>query len=325
MGLNGMDYLNMEHYMRDAWWGGGYEGGDLSVPCITDSTPDDTYDRNQLWKGVNSSPEGACSWPGSVWTQNYSLSVRGGGQALQYFLSGGYENDALVQPQDSLTRYSFRGNFTMTPIENLQIQWNTGWTNQWNKNTSTANNAQGVTLNAFRQERNYFGTGDPRRIAATIEYDAQQTIERLSTGMTLTYTPLSDLTNRFTVGYDFSQQEGRNLRNFGFEQFPQGSLTNDTWQNRVLTFDYVGTYTFPLTDMIRSNFSWGGQAVGDEERRVQAYGENFPGAADTPWCSDRTIRWNGIFSGGSRRTPCSWTAPLRITCAGTHSKTSSRP
>jgi len=307
-GMNGMDYLNMEHFMRDPWWGGGYKGGEYSQPCITDNTPDDAQAgdvtfQNARWQGVNKSADGACSFPGSVWLQNYNLSVRGGGQTLQYFMSGGYETNALVMPQDSLQRYSFRGNFTMTPVANLQIQWNTGWSWQWNKNTSTANNAQGITLNAFRAERNYAGAADPRRYVNVLDYDAQQQIERLSTGMTLTYTPLADLTNRFTVGYDFTQQEGRNLRNFGFDQYPQGSLTNDTWQNRILTFDYVGTYTFPITDMIRSNFSWGGQAVGDEQRRVRAYGENFPGAAQPTISSasltyareDREKVWNAGF------------------------------
>src|SRR5690606_19762006 len=142
-----------------------------------------------------------------------------------------------------------------------------------------------------------------RRYVTTLDYDAQQQIERLSTGVTLLYTPLADMTNRFTVGYDFTQQEGRNLRNFGFEQYPEGSLTNDTWQNRLLTFDYVGTYTFPLTNMIRSNFSWGGQAVGDEQRRLRAYGENFPGAGQPTISSasltyareDREKVWNAGF------------------------------
>jgi TonB-linked SusC/RagA family outer membrane protein len=283
-GADGMNYLNMEHYMRDPWWGGGYEGGDASVACITDDTADnalatgDQTVKNALWEGANSSPEGACSWPGAVWLQNYNLSVRGGGQALQYFISGQYQDDSYILPNDELEKYAFRGNFSMTPVENLQIQWNTGYSHQWQQNTSTANNAQGVTLNAFRQEVNYYADGDPRLIAETLEYDIQQSVERLSTGMTLTYTPLSNMTNRFTVGYDFTQQEGRNLRNFNFRQFPQGSITNDTFQNRLLTFDYVGTYSFDLTETLRSNFSWGGQAVGDEDRRVQAYGEDFPGA-----------------------------------------------
>ncbi|MDA0329951.1 MAG: SusC/RagA family TonB-linked outer membrane protein [Gemmatimonadetes bacterium] len=274
-GVNGMDYLNMEHYMRDALWGGGYEGGEFSVDCATDAT-----DTDNRWQGENATAEGACSWPGAIWMQNYSLSVRGGGQALQYFISGQLQDDQYALPNDELEKYNFRGNFTMTPTDNLQIQWNTGYTNQWQANTSTANNAQGVTLNAFRQERNYWGSGDPTRIAEAMDYDLQQTVERLSTGMTANYTPLANMTNRFTVGYDFTQQEGRNLRNFGFTQFPRGSITNDTYQNRLLTFEYVGSYAFSLTESVGSNFSWGGQAVGDEDRRLQGYGENFPGAAE---------------------------------------------
>ena len=271
-GLNGVDYLNMEHYMRDAWWGGGYEGGSFSEPCVTE--PD------SRWGTHNSSEEGACSWPGAVWLQNYSLSVRGGSQTLQYFMSGQYQDDTGLLPRDELEKYNFRGNFTVTPAEGLQIQWNTGYTNQWQSNTSGGNNAQGLTLNAFRQERNYFASKDPRDIAVVLDYDLQQRIERLTSGVTLTYSPLTNLTNRFTLGYDFSQQEGRNLRNFGFPQFPQGGLMNDTWEKRLLTFDYVGTYTFELGDAVRSNFSWGGQAVGDEIRQVQAWGEDFPGAAE---------------------------------------------
>ena len=307
-GLNGMDYLNMEHFMRDPWWGGGYEGGEFSQPCILPDTPNDALAgdvtfQNQRWQGINESAEGACSFPGAVWLQNYNLSVRGGGQNLQYFVGGGYEQNQLVMPQDSLQRYNVRGNFTFTPAENLQIQWNTGYSYQWNKNTSSANNAQGITLNAFRAERNYAGSADPRRFVGVLDMQAAQEIDRLTTGLTLTYTPLADLTNRFTIGYDYTQQEGRNVRPFGFGQFPEGSVTNDTWQNRLLTFDYVGTYTFPLTDVIRSNFSWGGQTVMDQQRRLRSFGRNFPGAGEPTITSaatsfafeDREKVWNAGF------------------------------
>jgi TonB-dependent starch-binding outer membrane protein SusC len=39
-GINGADYLNMEHYLRDAWWGGGYEGGSMSRVCVTSDMPE---------------------------------------------------------------------------------------------------------------------------------------------------------------------------------------------------------------------------------------------------------------------------------------------
>src|SRR5690606_37992631 len=99
------------------------------------------------------------------------------------------------------------------------------------------------------------------------------------TGGTLTYTPLPNMTNRFTIGYDFTQQESRNLRPFGFRIFPQGGLDVQAYSRRFLSFDYVGTYTFNIMPTLRSSFSWGGQATGDFESTVSAWGEGFPGAA----------------------------------------------
>ena len=293
-GAPGGDFIQMEHYMRDAWWGGGYEGGEYAPDCVTD---------DERWKGVNKSATGACSWPGSVWFQNYLLSVRGGGQNLQYFISGQYQDDSYVLANDELEKYNFRGNFTMTPVEDLQIQWNTGYTSQWLSGTPSGNNAEGIQLNAFRQERNYVGSGDPREIGKLLEYEFDQRNERLNSGITLTYTPQARLTNRFTFGYDYSNQEGENQRNFGFFLKPLGSRTNDTFQRRVLTFDYVGTYTLPVTSSINSNFSWGGQAIGDSQVRLRLLGEDFPGAAEPTVSSaaikvaeeDREKVWNAGF------------------------------
>ena len=98
---------------------------------------------------MNSSASGPCSFPGAVWFQNYLLSVRGGAEALQYFISGQYQDDSYVLANDELEKYNFRGNFTMTPVEDLQIQWNTGYTSQWLSGTPSGNNAEGIQLNAL--------------------------------------------------------------------------------------------------------------------------------------------------------------------------------
>src|SRR5690606_20334355 len=65
-GVNGVDYMHMEHFLRSPWWGGGYEGGENSRECITPSTPDnprspdfDETSRNFHWEDVND-PDGAC-------------------------------------------------------------------------------------------------------------------------------------------------------------------------------------------------------------------------------------------------------------------------
>ena len=218
--------------------------------------------------------------PGSPFTLDYSLSVRGGRNDLQYFVSGGFLDQQGYVTNDTQKKYHTRANFTFTPATNLRIDWNTGYSNNILTMTNGQNNAQGITLNAFRAERNYFGTGDPAVLNELMDQQLDQDVERLSTGATITYEPLDRLTNRLTVGYDWTNQEHRNLRPYAWRQVPEGSLLNNTFQNRVLSFDYVGTYTFDLTSSIGSSFSWGGQAIGDDDRMVEGFGENFPGAAD---------------------------------------------
>jgi TonB-dependent starch-binding outer membrane protein SusC len=248
-------------------------------------------------------PSGACSWPGAQWYQSYHLGVRGGGQALQYYISGQYQNDQYTLPNDRLEKYNFQGNFTMSPIENLQLQWNTGYTDQWTQNTPTGNNLSGIELQTFRQERNYFAHGDPRIVGEIMDYVYETTIERLTTGATATYSPISNLTNRFTVGYDHIMREGLNQMPFNYWELPEGMTAMNVYNRRLLTFDYVSTLRFGLTESISSNFSWGGQANGDDEHRVHAQGENFPGAVEPTVSSgalqraseDREKVWNAGF------------------------------
>jgi TonB-linked SusC/RagA family outer membrane protein len=307
-GVNGVDYLHMEHFLRGPWWGSGYEGGDMSRPCITDGTPlpegwEELERGADRWQGVNRSADGACRWPGAQWYQTYNLSVRGGAQALQYYLSGLVQNDVGMLPLDRLKKYNVQGNFRVSPLEGLQIQWSTGFTRQWQQNTPSGNNLSGVELQIMRQERNYFTNGDPQVVAQALDYDYQQWIERLTTGATITYTPFANFTNRVTIGYDYAQQEARNLMDFGYWEFPDGSLVVDVYQKRLQTFDYVASYNVRVNDRIRATLSAGGQAVGNDLRRVTGIGQNFPGAAEPTVASaslqradeDRAKVWNAGF------------------------------
>ena len=65
----------------------------------------------------------------NAWQQRYSLSVGGGGEDLQYFVSGALEDDEGVLPNDVEQKATIRGNFTFTPADNLQLQWNTSFMN----------------------------------------------------------------------------------------------------------------------------------------------------------------------------------------------------
>ena len=238
-----------------------------------------------------------------AYNQDYLLSVRGGTSDVSYFVSGSFGDAQGYQTNDSEKAYTTRANLTFSPADDLQIQWNTMYSNSMQTHTGGQNNAQGITLNAFRQERNYFGTGDPAALNELMDQKIAEDVERFTTGMTLTYSPITDLTNRFVVGYDWGSREHRNLRPYGWMQTPQGKLLNNTFQNRVLSLDYVGSYSLDIMDQLRANISWGGQAVGDDVRSIEGFGENFPGAADptinsaasTISFEGRTKVWNSGF------------------------------
>lgn len=228
---------------------------------------------------ICTNPFSCGDYANQTYLQNYALSVRGGQGGIDYFVSGAFGDSQGLLPNDHSTSYSTRANLSFSPTEDLTIQWNTSFTDTQLENTAQQNNAQGITLNAWRQERNYFGTGDPAVLNVLMDQQITEDVSRFTTGATLTYSPITDLTNRFVVGYDWTAREHRNLRPYAWNQVPEGALLNNTFQVRVLTLDYVGSYKFDLTNSVASTFSWGGQAIGDDTRELEGFAENFPGAA----------------------------------------------
>lgn len=216
-------------------------------------------------------------WLKTAWQQRYSLSVGGGREDFQYFISGTLSDNEGVLPNDLENKVSLRGNFVFSPLETLQVQWNTAFTNTELEYTAVGNNAHGLTLNAFRRDRNYRGSEDRENIDPLLGQEITTQLEHLVSGLTATWTPMVDLSNRFTVGYDLASQNNRNLRPFGFALAPTGILSDQRHRFSTLTGDYVGTYNLRVTEALRTAISWGGQVITTETDETSAYGENFPG------------------------------------------------
>ncbi len=212
--------------------------------------------------------------------QKFALNVGGGAQNVQYFVSGSYENDDGVLPNDNEKKIILRGNFTFSPIEALQLQWNTSYTNDQLAHTAAGNNAHGMTLNTFRRDRNYLNDESFNAIDPFLNQEITTQIDHVITGLTATYSPLANFTNRFSVGYDLAQQDNRNLRPFGFIRARSGILSTSRHEFNTLTVDYVGSLDFQLTGDIRSGLSFGGQSVTTRSEQTIAYGDNFPGPGD---------------------------------------------
>src|SRR5438552_4417848 len=225
-------------------------------------------------------PAAGCSWIRNAYRQRYTGSVGGGisgSLGVQYLLSGTREDNDGVLPLDNEKKFSTRGNFSVNLFDNVRLDWNTTYANTDLSNTPSGNNAQGLVLNVYRQEQNYRHSGDPKLIDSLLNQTLTTGIERLITGGTVTYTPLSWFSNRFTIGYDQANQENRNLRPFGFVAAPQGILVDEQIRYSILTADYVGNVDLHLSPALASTFSVGGQSITSDEVRTAAYGEIFPG------------------------------------------------
>jgi TonB-dependent SusC/RagA subfamily outer membrane receptor len=221
-------------------------------------------------------------WLRTAYRQRYSLSVGGGGEDLQYFVSGSWADDEGVLPNDVETMSSIRGNFTFSPIQDLQLQWNTSFTNDEFFNTAAGNNAHGLTLNVFRRDANYFGNELKENLDELLNQTISTQIDHLITGGIATFTPLANFSTRLAVGYDLATQDNRNLRPFGFVRAQDGILANGRSRFETLTLDLVATYDFdiPGANSIHSSLSFGGQSVTTETQQTVAYGEDFPGPGD---------------------------------------------
>ena len=220
--------------------------------------------------------------------RNYSVSVSGGGEALKYFASGATTNDDGVLPSDNEKKKIVRGNFSFTPISNLLFAWNTSFTKDEISNTAAGNNAHGLTLNAFRRDRNYASDDRPEVVEKLLNQQITSSINHLVTGSTITWSPTLALSNRFTVGFDRADIENRNLRPFGFVSAPQGILSDlfNSYQN--LTVDYAGNFA-PVLRNTRATISWAVRRD-DSICARRAYGENFPAPA-IPSSPARVRRW----------------------------------
>jgi len=212
--------------------------------------------------------------------QNYALSVGGGAtNGPRYFFSGAYNDDKGVLPLDQSRKYVLRGNFGFAPTPKVNIDWTSGFTNDHITNTPAGNNAAGLTLNAFRRDRNYYGSADIATISQVLQYQLNTWINRMILGTTVSYAPVDHVTNKLTLGLDRANVENRNLRPFGFPEFPTGAMSDQQWQNQTLTTDYVGTWEHDVRSL-HSTFAWGGQASMNDTRDVQAYATGFPGPGE---------------------------------------------
>ncbi len=221
-------------------------------------------------------PEGRFGPDNYAWRYGMSAQVSGGqGDNLRYLVSGQADNTDGVLPNDKDRKYQIRANLDFTPIKNVAVNWSSAYTNNLINQTPAGNNAQGITLNAFRRDRNYYGTTNVDTLSLVFMQQLDSYIDRAISGFTTTWTPLARFSSRFTLGYDRAALENRNLRPFGFPRQPLGVIQNQRWSNNTLSTDWVNNYEFQLGNDLRVTASAGTQYVNSLVGDAIAYSENF--------------------------------------------------
>lgn len=234
-----------------------------------------------------------------------SAQVAGGTASnVRYLVSGGADNTDGVLPNDREKKYNLRVNLDFVPAKNLAISWNSAYTMGLTSQTPAGNNAQGITLNAFRRDRNYFASANPDTIRRVLEQQLNQTVDRTTLGTTGTWTPILHLSSRLTVGFDRAAIENRNLRPYGFPAVPLGVIQNQRWSSTTLSTDWVNNYEFNPRSDLRITASAGTQYVTSQVADVAGLSENFPAPTEATVASGaiknadenrQTIVTGGVF------------------------------
>jgi TonB-dependent starch-binding outer membrane protein SusC len=210
-----------------------------------------------------------------------NLQVSGGaGEGLRYLVSGGSDYTEGVLPNDNEKKYLLRTNLDFLPFKKIAMSWSSAYTNNLVSQTPAGNNAQGITLNAFRRDKNYFGRADPDTIRQVLLQELKSNIDRLILGTTATATPFTNFSSRFTVGYDRAAVDNRNVRPYGFPNAPLGVIQDQRWANNTLSTDWVNTYDFNASQALKITASAGVQYVNSFVSDAVAYSENFPTPGD---------------------------------------------
>jgi len=219
-------------------------------------------------------------WLQTAHRQKYNLSVSGGTEDIQYFLSGSWVDNEGTLPNDAEEKVSIRGNLSFSPLEDLTVQWNTSYLHgDWN-HTSVGNNSHGITLNAFRRDRNYRGSEKKAVLDSLLAFKLDTELDHVITSLEAVHTPFSRLTQKLNVGWDLAHQNTRNFRPFGFVQLSEGAIQDARHRFSTVSVDYVGTLSFGLADDLSSDFSFGGQLISEEELNTGGFGRGFPGPGE---------------------------------------------
>ena len=154
-------------------------------------------------------------------TQNMNVSVRGGGDSYNYYLSGEKSDQEGTFYNNYSNRMGARANFGFVPTEKLNFNVNVGYVQQDQQLPQSDNSSNSILRNSYRGEAGglagqYLPGFKNMHPEFSNKYRRRIEQERFTMGVTAQYTPWDWWQNKATVGLD--RRESQNINGNDIDQ-----------------------------------------------------------------------------------------------------------
>ena len=218
--------------------------------------------------------------------QNYYLGVSGGGENITYAVSGRIQEAAGVQLKNQNELFTMRGAIQAEISDKTTVNFTANYTRTVFARIYNGD-AIADPLTSFEVGDVFFFTGDNNFDDALTTFILPTIDEvvnrfRFTTGVNLI---ASDLFRaRATVGLDYRTNQQREFSPIGavFINGGEGQLQRFQRDFTSVTGDFAGTFSYPRTGILTSDFTFGVQGFRDDVSTTNITGQTFalPGAPD---------------------------------------------
>lgn len=220
---------------------------------------------------------------------SYDLTVDGGGEAVTYFVSGGFAyEEGSIKPNDQ-KRGNLRVNLNWTVGDNLTVGVTSGYVRNRIYSLQSGNNWLGIYTNALLSNpRNAtpeepYGGGLDVTVADAQAISTYSDADRWTGAVTFNYNMLPNLTHKATVGLDALNDQKTRILPFGkhYTYIGTNGERNIGYRNaRKFTADYLANLNYSLP-WFSGAFAIGGQAYWDVQSQSMATGKDYAGPGVT--------------------------------------------
>jgi TonB-linked SusC/RagA family outer membrane protein len=213
--------------------------------------------------------------------QAYGLSVAGGGNVATYYVSGDYDREQGVYPNNAARRTSLRANISGKLRDDLDLTVNSGYVQSRLQLPQNDNNDLGPLGNGLlgfavdNSTHGYLGFGPDISNAIITRQDG----DRFTGSLNANWRPLSWLSTVGVVGLDYLSRDDNQILPPNLIEAPDrrslGSRTSNPYSLWTYTANGSATATYGLTSALKSTSTAGLQYTKELIKGTQAFGRGL--------------------------------------------------